>query len=78
MRRPLSSWKNAGVDSQSAKASSIQKSRETPGTLMFAATASTPPACKKAKSVTHVSGTKCHLCLGPLTLHFLNYRFPGG
>src|SRR5882757_11263407 len=22
---------------------------------------------KKAKSVTHVSGTKCHLCLGPLT-----------
>src|SRR4030081_1253794 len=21
---------------------------------------------KKAKSVTHVSGTKCHLCLGPL------------
>ena len=29
-------------------------------------TASTPPACKKAKSVTHVSGTKCHLCLGPL------------
>jgi hypothetical protein len=25
-----------------------------------------PPA--KAKSVTHVSGTKCHLCLGPLTL----------
>jgi phage terminase large subunit-like protein len=25
-----------------------------------------PPA--KAKSVTHVSGTKCHLCLGPLTV----------
>src|SRR5262245_1198912 len=23
---------------------------------------------QKAKSVTHVSGTKCHLCLGPLTL----------
>src|SRR5437762_6807279 len=22
---------------------------------------------QKAKSVTHVSGTKCHLCLGPLT-----------
>ena len=22
---------------------------------------------KNAKSVTHVSGTKCHLCLGPLT-----------
>src|SRR6476469_2538277 len=30
-------------------------------------TASTPPACKKAKSVTHVSGTKCHLCLRPLS-----------
>src|SRR6202030_768158 len=28
-----------------------------------------PPACKKAKSVTHVSGTKCHLCLGLLTTH---------
>ena len=27
----------------------------------------TPPPAKKAKSVTHVSGTKCHLCLGPLT-----------
>src|SRR3979409_2694222 len=30
-----------------------------------------PPA--KAKSVTHVSGTKCHLCLGPLNLGL--YRF---
>src|SRR6476620_12406603 len=26
---------------------------------------------KKAKSVTHVSGTKCHLCLGPLNLVYL-------
>jgi hypothetical protein len=25
-------------------------------------------ACKRAKSVTHVSGTKCHLCLGPLII----------
>ena len=30
--------------------------------------ASPPPACsRQAKSVTHVSGTKCHPCLGPLT-----------
>src|SRR3954469_6298905 len=29
---------------------------------------------KKAKRVTHVSGTKCHLCLGPL----IGCRLPGG
>src|SRR5712675_2468969 len=29
---------------------------------------------QKAKSVTHVSGTECHLCLGPLTLVALNFH----
>jgi hypothetical protein len=28
----------------------------------------------KAKSVTHVSGTKCHLCLGPLTVSMSRVR----
>src|SRR6266478_4679594 len=32
-------------------------------------TASTPSAAKKAKSATHVSGSECHLCLGPLNHH---------
>jgi hypothetical protein len=47
-------------------------------------TASTPPAAK-AKSVTHVSGTKCHLCLGPLSPAVFDIpavgdtgRFPAG
>src|ERR1700730_10548956 len=40
-------------------------------------TASTPPACKKAKSVTHVSGTKCHLCLGPRRAHAV-WKRPSG
>src|SRR5260370_39809773 len=29
---------------------------------------------KKAKSVTHVSGTKCHLCLGPLWRRNAHHR----
>src|SRR6266436_125727 len=34
---------------------------------------------KKAKSVTHVSGTKCHLCLGPLTQQNLHFpKFSSG
>ena len=35
-------------------------------------TASTPPARHAGKGVTHVSGTFCHLCLGPLRLSKLS------
>src|ERR1700736_1392724 len=51
-------WQATDVDRRRVSPEAPQERRET--------AASTPPACKKAKSVTHASGTKCHLCLGPL------------
>jgi hypothetical protein len=49
---------------QTSVIASPSSSRATNRRRNSLSTASTPP--QKAKSVTHVSGTGCHLCLGPL------------